>query len=202
MKPASLLLLGGASATGAAVAGGYYFVNSKGSTIKDELKDRTFISSTDIAQWDEEFKSDSKKIKESIKELADATDSNGGIKLKNWCESQMELDAKKHPKSLELVGKYCLIRDLSSQISRKGKTLLGNNSPESEWKATYSKRQQKQTSRSEVNLSGSSWAETTDLPLIKQWCDDIGKKEFLASNKGDFYSKLESWCTKEAASEE
>ncbi|CBY93181.1 hypothetical protein HF1_11730 [Mycoplasma haemofelis str. Langford 1] len=203
MKLGTSLLLGGASATGAAAAaGGYYVLSSKEPTIKEELKSKKFIPFSDSSQWDEEFKSDSTNIKASIKALEGATDNNGGSKLKEWCESQMELDAKKHSKSLELVSKYCLIRDLASQLSRKGKTLLSSNSSESEWKATYSKRQNKSTSRAEVNLTGSAWTETTDLPLIRKWCEDNSKKDFLASNKNDIYSKLENWCTKEAASEQ
>ncbi|AEW45776.1 hypothetical protein MHC_04600 [Mycoplasma haemocanis str. Illinois] len=203
MKVGLPALLGGTSAVGISVAaGGYYVMNSHGLTIKERLKGKKFIPSSDSALWTEEFKSDSANIKSSIPDLKDATDTNGGEKLKSWCESQMELDSKKNPKSLELVEKYCLVRDLSSQLSRQNKTLLSGNGSQAEWTATYNKRKTKTSTRTDVGLQGTNWDESTDLPTIKSWCDENSKKEFSTSTQKDIYPKLVSWCTKEAASEQ
>ncbi|AEW45772.1 hypothetical protein MHC_04580 [Mycoplasma haemocanis str. Illinois] len=199
MKSVTVLLLGGASATGvAAAAGGYYVLTSKNPTIKERFKNRKFIPAEDSKQWTEEFKSDSANIKASIEALKNATDENGGSKLKDWCESQMELDSVKNPNSLELAGKYCLIRDLASQLSRTGKTLLTNSGSDTEWKNTYDKRKNKTTTRSDVGLIGDNWDNTKqeeDLPKIKEWCEGISKEDFLASETK--YDKLHKWCTKE-----
>ncbi|CBY93165.1 hypothetical protein HF1_11570 [Mycoplasma haemofelis str. Langford 1] len=203
MKLGSPAFLGGASAAGiSAAAGGYYVMNSHGTTIKEQLKDRKFIPSSDDALWTEEFKSDSANMKISIEALKDATDFDGGSKLKSWCESQMELDSKKNSKSLELVEKYCLIRDLSSQLSRQNKTLLVGSDSKEAWNATYSKRKTKTSTRADVGLQGTNWTEDTDLPIIKSWCDENSKKEFSVSSQKDIYPKLVSWCTKEAANEQ
>ncbi|AEG73468.1 hypothetical protein MHF_1230 [Mycoplasma haemofelis Ohio2] len=195
MSTKAWLALGGAGAASASAAGGYYAFSSKGVTIGEELKNKRFISTDNSAQWTEEFKSDKENIQKSIEDLKDATDSNGGSKLKDWCQKQLKLDAKKNPQSLELVGKYCLIRDLASQLFRNKKTLLASGA--SEWAATYQKRKTKTTDRAAIGLSG-QWVENqqeADLVKIKEWCLDTSKQDFLASDNDTKYNKLIKWCT-------
>ncbi|CBY93144.1 hypothetical protein HF1_11360 [Mycoplasma haemofelis str. Langford 1] len=206
MKLGNAVLLGGASVTGAsAAAGGYYALKPKGITIKEELQNRRFISESDTAQWDEEFKSDKENIKAVIKELSGVDDKDGGIKLRDWCSKQMILEARKYSESLELVRKYCLIRDLASQLLRKGKTLLTSDSSSEDWSNTYKYRKSKSTSRADVGLND-QWAsdpntqETKDLEIIKAWCLKTSGEEFLASDKDAKYDKLHKWCTKEGKS--
>ncbi|AEG73474.1 hypothetical protein MHF_1236 [Mycoplasma haemofelis Ohio2] len=112
----------------------------------------------------------------------------------------MELDSKKNQESLKLVEKYCLIRDLASQLSRKGKTLLTSSSLATDWNNTYTKRKNKSTARADVGLDGANWDNTqqeTDLKKIKEWCEGTSKQDFLASE--DKYEKLHKWCTKDGA---
>ncbi|CBY93153.1 hypothetical protein HF1_11450 [Mycoplasma haemofelis str. Langford 1] len=202
MSTKAWLALGGAGAASASAAGGYYAFSSKVVTIGEALKNKRFIPTDNSNQWTEEFKSDKENIQKSIGDLKDATDSNGGSKLKDWCQKQLKLDAKKNPQSLELVGKYCLIRDLDSQLSRNKKTLLTGDA--SGWAETYKKRKDKKTDRAAIGLSG-QWVENqqeADLVKIKEWCSDTSKQDFLASDNNDKYTKLLKWCTKEGAQEE
>ncbi|AEW45766.1 hypothetical protein MHC_04550 [Mycoplasma haemocanis str. Illinois] len=197
------LVLGGAGVTCASAAGGYYVFSSKELTIEEEFSNRRFIPLDNGDQWIEEFKSDKENIKKSIGELKDATDENGGTQLRDWCQRQMKLNAKKNLKSFELVGKYCLIRDLASQLSRNKKTLLTDTSLASDWTSTYQKRKDKNTDRAGVGLS-EQWTnaqQDADLTKIKGWCSDTSKGDFLASDK-EKYTNLLKWCTKEGAQEE
>ncbi|CBY93147.1 hypothetical protein HF1_11390 [Mycoplasma haemofelis str. Langford 1] len=202
MSTKAWLALGGAGAASASAAGGYYAFSSKGITIKEALKDEQFIPEGDTAQWGEEFKSDKENIKAAIKELSGVDDNDGGIKLRDWCKQKMTLASEKNPQSLELVRKYCLIRDLASQLLRTGKNLLTEGSLESDWKATYTKRKSKANTRGDIGLAGDSWNETEDLVFIKSWCGTHSEEAFLASDNNSKYTKLLKWCTKEGAQTE
>ncbi|CBY93162.1 hypothetical protein HF1_11540 [Mycoplasma haemofelis str. Langford 1] len=203
MKLGSSLLLGGASATSAA-AGGYYFLSSKGAIIKEELKSFKLISNLDasaqVKQWQEEFKSDQESIKKAIPTLKDvSTPEDGGKKLGEWCSSQMDLDSKKHSDTFELVKKYCLIRDLSSQLKRNNKSVLGKGQ-DSEWKAVYQQRKSKKSTRADVGITDTNWPTNNDkdaeeLLVIQAWCEKTEKEDFLASDNNSKYDKLLKWCT-------
>ncbi|AEW45770.1 hypothetical protein MHC_04570 [Mycoplasma haemocanis str. Illinois] len=191
--------IGGA---GVAAVGGYHYwpSNSVFISIKDALKDSRLISDLPqaslVKQWQEEFKSAKGDIAKDIEELKGVTeDVDGGKKLEAWCSSKMNLDSKKNGDTLKLVKKYCLIRDLSSQLKRTNKSLL-DKSQSGEWEAVYKKRQEGKSVRADVGLSDTNWPESKqseELSTIQKWCEDTSKEDFLASNEK--YNKLLKWCT-------
>ncbi|AEW45764.1 hypothetical protein MHC_04540 [Mycoplasma haemocanis str. Illinois] len=192
-------LIGGASA-----AGGYYYLSHKEIpvSIRSSLKDFKLISTLTgdslTKQWVAEFKSAKDDIKSEIEELKDvAGDDEGGRKLESWCSKQMDLEAKKYPETFELVKKYCLIRDLSSQISRNKKTLLRPDQS-SEWTSLYQKKKSGTATRADVGLGGTTWEadkEKDELPTIQNWCNKTSRESFLASDNDSKYNKLIEWCT-------
>ncbi|AEW45760.1 hypothetical protein MHC_04520 [Mycoplasma haemocanis str. Illinois] len=202
MSTKALFVLGGTGIASASAVGGYYVFRPKAITIKQALKHKKFILESDIRQWEEEFKSDKENIKSEIKELNGVDDKDGPTQLKSWCKQQMNLDLEKNPQSLELVKKYCLIRDLASQLLRTGKNLLTGSSSEEDWKSTYTKRKAKTNTRGDIGLTGSEWKETEDLEFIKSWCGIHSKEDFLASDNNSKYTQLLKWCTKEGAQTE
>ncbi|AEG73476.1 hypothetical protein MHF_1238 [Mycoplasma haemofelis Ohio2] len=198
--------LGGASAASAAAVGGYHYILKKDTSIsiRDALKESKLISSLPseslVKQWQEEFKSDQENIKNSISILKDAsTPEEGGRRLGEWCSSQMDLDSKEHSSIFELVKKYCLVRDLSSQLKRNKKSVLGKDQ-ESEWKAVYQQRKTQQSTRADVGITDATWPSNNDkdaeeLLVIQAWCEKTEKEEFLASDNNSKYDKLLKWCT-------
>ncbi|CBY93151.1 hypothetical protein HF1_11430 [Mycoplasma haemofelis str. Langford 1] len=196
--------IGGASAASAAAVGGYHYLSQKETviSIREALKDAKLISTLTgdalTKQWVTEFKSAQNDIKEKIQELKSVTsEEDGGKKLESWCLKQMDLDSKKHSETLELVKKYCLIRDLASQLSRNKKVLLGK-SQQSEWSALYKKHKGSSATRADVGLTGETWSENKEndeLPVIQNWCEGTSKQDFLASDNDTKYNKLIKWCT-------
>ncbi|CBY93163.1 hypothetical protein HF1_11550 [Mycoplasma haemofelis str. Langford 1] len=202
--------LGGASAASVAAAGGYHYLSSKNAivSIKESLKGSRLISdlpsSSLTKQWQEEFKSAKEDISRDIEDLKGVTEEvDGGKKLESWCSRQMDLDSAKNADVLALVKKYCLVRSVSSQLSRNKKTLLGSGDEEkSKWQATYKKREERKTDRKDMGLQD-AWngkQEDKDLPKIKEWCSNHQDNDFIATE--DLYTKLLKWCTVEGATEE
>ncbi|CBY93240.1 hypothetical protein HF1_12320 [Mycoplasma haemofelis str. Langford 1] len=207
MKITLPLLLGGAAATSAAAFGGYHYLSSKETPIREVLKGSKLISdlpaSVRAEQWGLELESDLENIKKSIPELKVISGKEDGIqKLSAWCSKSMELDSQKNEEVLSLAKKYCLIRNIESQLSRKGLTLLGEDGEK--WKATYNARKGSQKSkRSDVGLKG-EWKDSNeeqDLATIKSWCASTREKDFLASDKEDLYVKSVMWCTEEGVAD-
>ncbi|CBY93179.1 hypothetical protein HF1_11710 [Mycoplasma haemofelis str. Langford 1] len=196
--------LGGASAASVAAAGGYHYLSSKNPSIQEVLKDSKLISglSSDAVtkQWEEEFESAKTNIKTLIG-FNSEDKAEGGKALAKWCNDQMSLDSVKNEDVLKNVKNYCLVRSVSSQLSRLGKTLLGS-SHTTEWTTTYKKRKTQQTPRTDVGLDG-NWNgdhETTELPTVKNWCSANSGKDFVA--KEGLYEKVLKWCTQEGANEQ
>ncbi|AEW45829.1 hypothetical protein MHC_04865 [Mycoplasma haemocanis str. Illinois] len=201
----SLVFLGsvGGISAGAYLTQGYWMPSKKFKSIKDSLEEKKFISSTLsgnslIKQWEEEFESDKAAI-EALLKVGSLDKVAGGVALSKWCADQMTLDSEKNKGILENVKKYCLIRDISSQLKRKSKLLL-DSSHTSEWKTTYDKRKSASEKRSDVGLTDeNTWNEGDDLSKIKEWCSRNSEQEFLVSEQGtsDLYTKVLKWCTKE-----
>ncbi|CBY93209.1 hypothetical protein HF1_12010 [Mycoplasma haemofelis str. Langford 1] len=204
----SALLLtgsGGTMAAGAYATKDYWMPTKEKvqevKSIRDSLKGRKLISSLVgealTKQWEEEFESDSVAIKSLLKDTS-LVKTTGGTALSNWCSEQMPLDADKNPEILKNVEKYCLIRSVSDQLSRKGKKLLGEGDG---WNATYTKRKQRTTSRGDVGLSG-EWTnaqESNDLQTIKTWCSTNSAADFTDSGTDSIYTKVLKWCTADGA---
>ncbi|AEG73472.1 hypothetical protein MHF_1234 [Mycoplasma haemofelis Ohio2] len=194
--------LGGASAASAAAGGYYLYSKDTPVSIREALKDSKLISTLSgealTKQWQEEFKSAKDDIKRDIRDLKDFTaEDDGGKKLESWCLKQMDLDSKKHDDTLQLVKKYCLVRDLASQLKRNNKSLIGKSQSDA-WGAVYEKRKSGKSTRADIGLSGADWPEskqTEELPVIQKWCEDTIKESFLASE--DKYNKLLKWCTED-----
>ncbi|AEG73553.1 hypothetical protein MHF_1317 [Mycoplasma haemofelis Ohio2] len=196
--------IGGASAVSVAAAGGYHFFSSRNESIQEALKNVRLISSLTgdalIKQWQEEFESDKKDIKPLIGFTSDDKE-GGGRALAKWCNDQMSLDSVKHPEGLKNVKSYCLIRTVSSHLSRHNKTLL-NESNVTEWQATYNQRKTKKTPKADIGMENDDWSAdnyTKELPTVKTWCSTNSVKDFLASE--DLYTRVLKWCTKEGATE-
>ncbi|AEW45800.1 hypothetical protein MHC_04720 [Mycoplasma haemocanis str. Illinois] len=210
VKALVVLGSGGTVATGVYLTSDYWMSSKEGTmvSIKDSLKGKKLISSiadSEVAkkQWEAEFDSASDAIK-SLLNKSDLTSETGGKALESWCSLQMSLNSHENKEVLSNVEKYCLVRSVASQISRKNKNLLKAD-VETGWSSTYQKRKaaQETSNRSSVGLSG-AWQEgkeTEELKIIKKWCSDNSEKEFLVSNKGnsDLYDNVLKWCTQEGA---
>nr|WP_014272836.1 hypothetical protein [Mycoplasma haemocanis] len=198
--------IGGASAVGVAAVGGYHYLSHKENSvsIRSSLKDFKLISTLTgealTKQWVAEFKSATNDIKEKIEELKNVTDeAEGGRKLASWCSKQMDLDSRKYPETFELVKKYCLVRDLSSQLKRNNKSVL-DRKQDSDWKDVFQKRKTQKSTRSDVGIKDATWPtgnekDDVDLLMIQTWCENTEKEEFLASDNNSKYDKLLKWCT-------
>ncbi|AEG73521.1 hypothetical protein MHF_1285 [Mycoplasma haemofelis Ohio2] len=206
----SALLLagsGGTMAAGAYATKDYWMpIKEKAQEVKsirDSLKGRKLISSfvgeALTKQWEEEFDSDAENIKTLLKDTS-LVKTTGGTALSKWCSEQMPLDADKNPEILKNVEKYCLIRSVSDQLSRKGKKLLGEGDQDG-WSKTYKKRKEKSTNRAEVGLQ-ETWKEdqeSNELPTIKTWCSANSAADFTDSGADSIYTKVLKWCTEDGA---
>ncbi|AEW45790.1 hypothetical protein MHC_04670 [Mycoplasma haemocanis str. Illinois] len=195
--------LGSVSVASVAAVGGYYYI-SKNLSIQEALKNEKLISSLSVdsvtKQWEEEFESSKTSIKSIIGFNSDDK-VEGGKALAKWCNDQMSLDSVKNEGVLNNVRNYCLVRSVSSQLSRLGKTLLGTSNT-TEWSTTYKKRKTQKTPRTDVGLSG-EWNgdhETQELPTVKNWCSSNSEKDFVS--KEGLYEKVLKWCTKDGANEQ
>ncbi|AEG73547.1 hypothetical protein MHF_1311 [Mycoplasma haemofelis Ohio2] len=197
------LALGGASVAGTTALGGYYYLSSDNASIQTSLKGYRLISNLSrearAKQWEEELESDFSQISKDIPDLKGVSDkAAGGKKLEAWCSKQMSLNSKENSETLALVKKYCLVRSISNQLSRKGISLLGDD--EGQWKSTYGKRKSESSSRSDVNLEGEwqSATEEKDLPVIKSWCSSNRERDFIAADSSNLYQRVLLWCTADA----
>ncbi|AEW45782.1 hypothetical protein MHC_04630 [Mycoplasma haemocanis str. Illinois] len=196
---------GGTLATGAYLTRDRWIPSKaqKAKNIEDSLKGRKLISSiaNPKKQWEAEFESAEQEIKSLLGDTS-LNKENGGVKLSEWCDSKMSLDVDKNLDVLKNVEKYCLIRNISSQLSRKGKSLLKVDS-EDGWSSTYQKRKGDSSNRGDVALTNTAnWDganETNDIKEVKKWCSENSDKEFLASESeaNSLYTKVLKWCTKE-----
>ncbi|AEW45785.1 hypothetical protein MHC_04645 [Mycoplasma haemocanis str. Illinois] len=210
VKPLIASISGGTLATGAYLTRDHWMPlkEKEFKSISDALKGRTLISSLKgdalTKQWEAEFESDKDAIKEL---LGDSTleKQQGGVKLSEWCASKMSLDVNENQSVFKNVEKYCLIRNVASQLIRNKKTLLGAGQ-DTDWKSTYDKRKNTSAKREDIGLTDSNWngkTETEDLPKVKSWCASNSGGDFLASQEGEnsLYTKVLKWCTKEGATE-
>ncbi|CBY93267.1 hypothetical protein HF1_12590 [Mycoplasma haemofelis str. Langford 1] len=193
----------GVAATGAYLTKDSWMPPKK--SIEDALTGKKLISSMKgealTKQWQEEFESDRESIKGVIG-FKDNDKENGGLALSKWCSDQMSLDFLKNQEVFKNVEKYCLIRSVSSQLSRKGKSLLAD-SDASGWSATYAKRKEKSTPREDLGLS-KDWVdnkESEELPTIKTWCSKNSKEDFIDSGENSLYIKVLKWCTSDGSKE-
>ncbi|CBY93190.1 hypothetical protein HF1_11820 [Mycoplasma haemofelis str. Langford 1] len=208
-KSLAALGTGGTMATGAYLTSDYWMPSKEKApmSIRDSLKGALISSISDSAvakkQWEAEFDSASDAIK-TLLNKNDLTTETGGKALESWCSLQMPLNSHENQEVLANVEKYCLIRSVSSQLSRKNKNLLKVDVADG-WSETYQNRKKEQSSanRTSVGLSN-PWQEgkeAEDLVVIKKWCSDNSEKEFRVSNQGtsDLYDNVLKWCTKEGA---
>ncbi|CBY93254.1 hypothetical protein HF1_12460 [Mycoplasma haemofelis str. Langford 1] len=205
-KPLLFLGTGGAMTTGAYLTKDYWMPSKEetSKSIRDSLEGKKLISTTLTGtaltkQWEEEFESDSDAIK-SLLNKSDLNKQTGGEALSKWCDDQMSLDAKGNEGVLAKVEKYCLVRSVSSQLSRKGKNLLGKDNS-SGWTTTYNKRKSANANRDVVGLTGgTTWTsvnEGDDISKVKTWCSENSEKDFLVSEQGNssLYTNVLEWCT-------
>ncbi|AEW45806.1 hypothetical protein MHC_04750 [Mycoplasma haemocanis str. Illinois] len=201
----SLLLAGSGGAVGAYATKDYWMPLNKKEikSIADSLEGRKLISSLVgealTKQWEEEFESDVENIKTLLRDSS-LVKTTGGRILSKWCSEQMLLDADKNPEILKNVEKYCLIRSVSDQLSRKGKKLLGDGDQDG-WSKVYKKRKEKSTNRAEVGLQ-EVWKEdqeSKELPIIKEFCSTNSSADFIDSGANSIYSKVLKWCTSDGA---
>ncbi|AEW45246.1 hypothetical protein MHC_01900 [Mycoplasma haemocanis str. Illinois] len=194
----------GATATGVYIGSNYltnttsvskYLTNS-GYKLISSIKNPEHIK----RQWQEEFKSDKETIK-SLLNLKEDDENKGGEELRKWCSSKLESEYSNNFEDLENVKKYCVIKTIKEWLIRDGnkKILTENQGDNSKWEATYNKRKQAKTSRSQVGLT-ESWPENSgpdkkdaDLPVIKNWCREKSNADFLAHE--ETYSQVKDWCT-------
>ncbi|CBY92396.1 hypothetical protein HF1_03880 [Mycoplasma haemofelis str. Langford 1] len=201
----------GGSAVATASAGGIYLGTKyfdsesiKSHLLKSGYKLISSLSENEESpQWEEEFKSDIVKIR-ALLNISESEDSSGGVKLKAWCHEKMNLKYHENHDDLENVKKYCVIRTLENQLSRNSKTALTDRSDASKWSATYNKRKSTTslTPRNQIEGLTGEWSgsqESTDLPVIKQWCRQNLKRNFIVKKLGDQYKVIENWCTVEGA---
>ncbi|CBY93171.1 hypothetical protein HF1_11630 [Mycoplasma haemofelis str. Langford 1] len=198
---------GGTLATGAYLTKDHWMPSKeqKIKSIEDALKGRRLISSISDPkkQWEAEFESAEQAIKSLLGDTS-LNKENGGVKLSEWCAGKMSLDVDKNQEVFKNVEQYCLIRSVSSQLSRKGKNLLKADSEEG-WSETYKKRKGDSSNRDDVGLTKvTDWSkadETNDIAEVKKWCSKNSDGEFLASEDeaNSLYTKVLKWCTKEGA---
>ncbi|AEG72782.1 hypothetical protein MHF_0510 [Mycoplasma haemofelis Ohio2] len=154
-------------------------------------------------QWKEEFKSDKASIK-SLLNLKEDDESKGGEALGKWCTSKLAEEYSDKVDGLESVKKYCVIKTIKDWLIRNGnKAILTENQDDnSKWEATYNKRKQAKTPRTQTGLTETWPADSgtdkkdTDLPIIKRWCKEKNDSDFLAYE--DTYSHVKDWCTESA----
>ncbi|AEW45195.1 hypothetical protein MHC_01645 [Mycoplasma haemocanis str. Illinois] len=207
--PIKGIIVGSAAAT--ASTGGIYLgikyfdrESIKGHLLKSGYKLISSLSKNEEApQWEEEFKSDKLKIR-ALLNISEREDALGGDKLKEWCHGKMALKYSKDNEDLENVKKYCVIKTVKDQLSRNNKTALTDSSNESKWTSTYNQRKSTTdlTPRSQIEGLVGEWSGSqaaVDLPIIKQWCRQNLKKNFVVKKLGDQYKVIENWCTEEGA---
>ncbi|AEG72675.1 hypothetical protein MHF_0399 [Mycoplasma haemofelis Ohio2] len=159
-----------------------------------ESKNLQLISSLNSdAQWKAEYEID----KEAVKALIEGTnDNNGGVKLKEWCESELSKTFKEGD-DLKTVTRWCTIGKISQRIP-KGKTLLDTKaSNNTEWETIYNKHTGTED-RNILNLSAvkGDTTKADDLTRMKQFCEENQDKDFLVSKKVNEYDLVIKWCTK------
>ncbi|AEW45213.1 hypothetical protein MHC_01735 [Mycoplasma haemocanis str. Illinois] len=198
----------GTIVTGAYIGSSYL---SKKSTISDHLTHSNYqlissISNKDHSrlQWEAEFESDKDKIKGLIGFTEDDK-KKGGEALERWCSSKLKESYSEEHKDLERIKSYCVIRDISSQLKRKGKSVLSDS--DGKWTQTYNKRKStpKRSPRSQIagltgewNASGVSHSEGDDLAKIKEWCKLTSQSSFRAYETT--YDQVYNWCTEDGTS--
>ncbi|CBY92452.1 hypothetical protein HF1_04440 [Mycoplasma haemofelis str. Langford 1] len=163
----------------------YHLENTK------KLRLISSLSTSEVdAQWTEEYKLNKEEIKKVIQGI-DGNDSNGGTKLKEWCESQLSKDFKSDS-DLSKEEKWCTIGKISQRIP-KGKTIISGES--TSWTSVYDSQSQKED-RSKLKLAETKDGNTKndDLSKIKKFCEDTKDKDFLASKKEDEYDLFIKWC--------
>ncbi|AEG72721.1 hypothetical protein MHF_0445 [Mycoplasma haemofelis Ohio2] len=202
-----------ASSLGTVTTGAYVgsIYLSDNPTISDHLTKSNYklissISNKDHSQlqWETEFESDKDKIKTLIG-FAEEDKKKGGEALEKWCSSKLKESYSEDHKDLEGIKSYCVIRDISSQLKRKGKSVLADS--DGKWTQTYNKRKDtpKRSPRSQIaeltgewnSGSGSSPTETEDLIKIKKWCKSKSQAYFYAHEQ--IYDQVYNWCTEDGA---
>ncbi|AEW45225.1 hypothetical protein MHC_01795 [Mycoplasma haemocanis str. Illinois] len=163
----------------------YHFQNTK------NLRPISSLTSSEVdSQWTEEYKLDKEEIKKVIQGI-DSNDSNGGTKLKEWCETQLSKDFKDDA-DLSKEERWCTIGKISKRIP-KGKNIISGEA--SAWTNVYNSQSQ-QTDRSKLKLADTKAENTKDADLakIKTFCESTQNKDFLASKKDDEYDPFLKWC--------
>ncbi|CBY92472.1 hypothetical protein HF1_04640 [Mycoplasma haemofelis str. Langford 1] len=197
----------GIGATGA-YAGSLYLSNK--TTIASQLTKDGHVLISSITnkehskqQWEAEFESDEQNIKTLI-----GFNGNGkvlgGTALEEWCSSKLKENYSETYKDLKGIKSYCVVRSITSQLSRKGTSVLTESSGDStKWSSTYGKRKTtpKKTPRSQIEGLEGTWSqsheENKDLEKIKAWCNKKSQALFYAHEST--YDQVYNWCTEGGA---
>ncbi|CBY92488.1 hypothetical protein HF1_04800 [Mycoplasma haemofelis str. Langford 1] len=196
------LIKGLTALTGAAAVGGgaLLFSNISNKTpntvayhlekIKN-LKLITSLPSSEVnVQWIEEYNIDKEAIKKVLTEI-NSDDSNGGAKLREWCESQISKEFKGN-EDLSKVERWCTIGKISHRIP-SGKNLISGGA--SAWTSIYdSSTPLKHKDKLQLLDSQESNDKDNNLAKVKKFCEETKDKDFLASKKADEYDVFIEWC--------
>ncbi|CBY92445.1 hypothetical protein HF1_04370 [Mycoplasma haemofelis str. Langford 1] len=195
----------GTAATGAYVGSTYLSGTSiANQLVKDKYTPISSISNAEHSrqQWAAKFESDVQNIKTLIGFSGDDK-VQGGEALEKWCSSKLKENYSETHPSLAGIKKYCVIRNIESQLARQQASILADSDTD-KWTATYNKRKSttKRSPLSQVTgLTGSGSSQPNDdLTKIKNWCNSKAKDSFYAYE--DTYDRVYNWCTEKGASVE
>ncbi|AEW45242.1 hypothetical protein MHC_01880 [Mycoplasma haemocanis str. Illinois] len=204
IKGAIAATASGIGATGIYVGSLYL---SKKITISSQLTKEGYTLISSITnkeyskqQWESEFETDEQNIKTLIG-FGGNGKVLGGEALEKWCSSKLKESYSENHKDLQGIKNYCVIRNIASQLSKKGSSILTESTEDdSKWKSTYGKRKAtpKRTPRSQIAGLEGEWSqnnheENKDLGKIKEWCKRKSQTLFYAHEST--YDQVYNWCT-------